>query len=39
MGGIPELLTSEFLIQPHDFRRLAGLVEGLSDKAKSIQVC
>ena len=38
VGGIPELLTSEFLIQPHDFRRLAGLVEGLSDKAKSIQV-
>ncbi len=38
VGGIPELLHSEFLVKPNDFKRLAKLIDRLSVKSKLIDV-
>lgn len=36
VGGIPELLNSEFIVKPNDFNRLAKLIDRLSVKSKLI---
>lgn len=38
VGGIPELLNTEFLVKPNDFMRLAKLIDSLSVKSKLIDV-